>query len=75
MTDKPGRGSGDRHDPDDSKHDPDDSKDAADPRNLEEQRKALDAESLRNEAALRDEPEDKRASARQTTPAGKARSK
>lgn len=68
MTNKPGRGSGDRHDPRDPK-------DAADPRKLEEQRKALEAESLRNEAALREAPEDKRASARQTTPAGKARSK
>ena len=68
MIDKPGRGSGDRHDP----HDP---KDTEDPRKLEEQRKALEAESLRNEAALREAPEDKRASARQTTPAGKARSK
>lgn len=47
----------------------------ADPSKLDEQRKALDQDSLRDEAALREQPEDKRASARQTTPAGKGRSK
>jgi hypothetical protein len=49
--------------------------DKADPSKLDEQRDAVDTESLRDEAALREQPEDKRQSARQTTPAGKARSK
>jgi hypothetical protein len=40
---------------------------------LEQQRKALDAESLQDAATLREQPEDKRDSARQTTAAGKAR--
>jgi hypothetical protein len=47
----------------------------ADPSKLDAQRKSLDQDSLRDEAALREQPEDKRASARQTTPAGKGRSK
>jgi hypothetical protein len=49
--------------------------DATDPSKRAAQRKAIDAESRRDEAALREQPEDKRESARQTTPAGKARSK
>lgn len=49
--------------------------DKADPGKLTEQRETLKAEARRDEAALREQPEDRRASARQTTPAGKGRSK
>ncbi len=49
--------------------------DTSDPGKLEAQRKAVEAESHRDAASLREQPEDRSETARRTTPAGKGRSK
>ena len=54
-----------------NKHADDDAK----PGSLDAQRKAVDAESRRDAASLREQPEDRSETARRTTPAGKGRSK
>ena len=52
-----------------------DREEASDPSKLDAQRKAVDAESRRDAASLREQPEDRSETARRTTPAGKGRSK